>query len=327
MNSPDGPGDVDLADVTRPAAPIRGWPDGYSSAGALTFDLDAEAVALTADPDSRHRMGAMSHQAYGPLVGVPRILDLLDDFGVAATFFTPGYTAERYPRVVRQIVERGHEVAAHGYLHENMVGMTRGVESQVIERGIDAVHRAAGVRPTGYRAPMWEVNYHTAAVLADLGIEYDSSLMDAEHPYRLLSDATDAHSSTITELPCSWLLDDWEQYAYLPGLFGPGVIESPAKALEMWTWELEGIHRLGGLFNHTSHPFLAGRPSRMRALQRLLEVMLDLDSMWVTTLGDIAAHVHGLGLTPRALPQPELPTTADGSAWPPAPTSEGVPRR
>lgn len=307
-------------DAAIPATRIE-WPEGRRSAGCLTFDLDAEAVALTADPGSRHRLGAMSHQAYGPLIGVPRILDLLDEYGVTGTFFTPGFTAERYPSIVREIAERGHEVAAHGYLHENMIGMPRDVEAQVIERGIDAVHRAAGVRPMGYRAPMWEANYHTAAVLADLGIAYDSSLMDAEHPYRLLSDPADRQSPVITELPCSWLLDDWEQYAYLPGLFGPGVIESPVKALEMWRMELEGIHRLGGIFNHTSHPFLTGRPSRLRALEQLLESMVRLDGMWITSLGEIAEHVAGLDLEPRGLPQPELPTTATGGAWPPETSS------
>lgn len=293
------------------------WPADYQSAGALTFDLDAEAVALTADPNSRSRMGAMSHQAYGPLVGVPRILDMLDDHNVKATFFVPGYTADCYPGVVRQVAERGHETAAHSYLHENMVGMSRRTESTVIARGIDAVERAAGVRPVGYRAPMWEVNYHSPGVLVELGIAYDSSLMDADVPYRLRTDPSDPSSSVITELPCSWLLDDWEQYAYLPDLFGTGVIESPVKALEMWRLELTGIHRRGGLFNHTSHPFLSGRSSRLWALEQLLVTMLSLEHMWVATLGEVAKHVAKLNLEPRSLPQPRLPTSANGSPWPP----------
>ena len=57
-------------------APIR-WPEGYTSAGCLTFDLDAEAAVLTADISAVSRMSPMSHQSYGPLVAVPRILGCL----------------------------------------------------------------------------------------------------------------------------------------------------------------------------------------------------------------------------------------------------------
>lgn len=60
-------------DVTLPAAPVT-WPDGRQAAAFLGFDMDAEDVALTVDPESRHRLSAMSHQAYGPLTGMPRVL-------------------------------------------------------------------------------------------------------------------------------------------------------------------------------------------------------------------------------------------------------------
>ena len=59
----------------------------------------------------------MTHQAYGPLVGVPRLLELLDDFGLKATFFVPGLTADRYPQTVERIVAAGHEVDHHSYSH------------------------------------------------------------------------------------------------------------------------------------------------------------------------------------------------------------------
>ena len=67
---------------------------------------------------------AMTHQAYGPLVGAPRILELLVEYSLKATFFVPGFTAERYPHVVSRIVEEGHEVAHHSYSHRNPVDLT-----------------------------------------------------------------------------------------------------------------------------------------------------------------------------------------------------------
>jgi peptidoglycan-N-acetylglucosamine deacetylase len=89
-----------LRSSATPPAPVA-WPPGYTAAGCLTFDLDAEAAVLTADISSARRMSPMSHQSYGPLVGVPRILDLLARNEIRATFFVPGFSAHRYPDVVR----------------------------------------------------------------------------------------------------------------------------------------------------------------------------------------------------------------------------------
>ncbi len=77
------------------------------------------------DPSHADRMSAISHQAYGPLTGVPRLLKILARHNLTSTFFVPGYTAVRYPDVIRSIVADGHEIAHHGYLHEPMRGTDR----------------------------------------------------------------------------------------------------------------------------------------------------------------------------------------------------------
>jgi peptidoglycan-N-acetylglucosamine deacetylase len=297
---------ADLASGTTPPGPVA-WPDGYSAAACLTFDMDAEAAVLTADIHSIRRMSPMSHQSYGPLVGVPRILGLLEKHGVRATFFVPGYSAHRYPEVVRAIAEAGHEIAHHSYFHENTAGMDAKTEGDMIDLGLRALKDVAGVRPAGYRAPMWEMNYHTPALLAERGFRWDSSLMDSDHPYLL---SVDGGPRTLVEVPVSWGLDDWEQYAFLPDLIGSGVIESPAKALEMWTLELEAMYKLGAAFTLCCHPFLSGRPSRALALERLIERMLVQRGLWITTVGEVADHVASLDLAPRTCPRPVIPADA-----------------
>ncbi len=309
----------DLVTTAAPAAPVA-WPDGYKAAACLTFDLDAEAAVLTADINSIHRMSPMSHQAYGPLAGVPRLLDLLGKHGLSATFFIPGYSAHRYPAAVRSIAEAGHEIAHHSYFHENTIGMDAKTEADMIDLGLEALAEVAGVRPVGYRAPMWELTYNTPRLLADRGFLYDSSLMDSDHPYRLVV-AGSSHQSSLIEIPVWWGLDDWEQYAFLPDLIGPGVIESPAKALEMWLLELEAYYQIGAAYTLTCHPFLSGRPGRARALERLIERMAELPGLWVTTLGAVARHVAGLDLTPRTCPQPVLP---DAAYWVARPGASGA---
>ena len=304
-----------LMSSTRPAGPIA-WPGGHTAAACLTFDMDAEAAILTADISSITRMTPMSHQAYGPLVGVPRILALLARHDLKATFFVPGYSAHRYPGVVRAIAEAGHEIAHHSYFHEDTTGMDAKTEGDMLDLGLRALRDVAGVRPEGYRAPMWELNYHTPRLLAERGFRYDSSLMDADHPY-LLAVGDEPGAPTLAEIPVSWGLDDWEQYAYLPGLTGSGLIESPAKALEMWTLELEAMHRLGAAFVLTCHPFLSGRPSRAEALDRLIGRMKELPGLWITTLAEVARHTAALNLTARTCPQPVIPPDAYWVARPP----------
>lgn len=289
--------------MSVPAGPLE-WPDGHSAAAAFTFDLDAESAVLWGAPQTAQRMGIISHQAYGPLVGVPRLLRMLERHGVRSTFFVPGYTAHRYPDVVRDIVAAGHEIGHHGYLHEQPSGLTEQEEETALDRGLAALEQVAGVRPVGYRAPMWDLSWRTPALLAERGFLYDSTLMDADVPYELA--IRPGAQQSLVEIPIQWALDDWEQYCYLPEISGSGLIETPAKARELWQGEYDAMTAEGGCWVLTNHPFLSGRPARARALEALMEHVVADPSSWVASLGEIAAHVRGLGLTPRTIEPPRL---------------------
>ncbi len=282
-----------------PAQPVA-WPHGKRAAACFSFDVDAESAVLNVDATHADRMSVMSHQAYGPLVGVPRLLAMLARHAVSATFFVPGYTALRYPDVVRAIVDGGHEVAHHGYLHEVLTGKTPDEEAAILDRGTEALAALTGESPVGFRAPMWELNWHSPALLAERGFLYDTSLMDADHPYELRTGA-----GSLVEIPVQWALDDWEQYCFLPEISGTGLIESPRKAAEIWRLEFEGLRAVGGCFVLTNHPFLSGRPSRAAALEELVEHVVSCSDVWVAPLREIATHIRGLGLAPRSIVRPD----------------------
>ena len=194
----------------------------------LSFDVDAETPILVEGRRYADNAGVMSHQAYGPLVGVPRILDLLQEHSLPATFFVPGVTAERYPDAVEQILAAGHEIGHHSYAHFSPFDQDEAAESSDFERALEALARF-GVEPRGFRCPSWEPAWRTPALVAEYGLAYDSSLMDADTPYLLETSAGE-----IVELPVHWSLDDWEQYAYLPRPPFNSPIESPQKVLDLW---------------------------------------------------------------------------------------------
>ena len=282
------------------------WPDGVRAAACFTFDVDAESPILWDHPEASQHLDVMSHQAYGPRTGVPRLLRRLDRTGSRATFFVPGYTAERWPDAVRAIRDAGHEIAHHGYMHEGSRGADVAEEEARLLRGLEALEAVAGVRPVGYRAPNWELSYELPALLARHGFRYDSGLMDADHPYRLAVGPAPGAPSII-ELPAHWSLDDWEPYNYLPGLTGSGVIASPADVVARWTLELEALVEEGGLFMLTNHPFVSGRASRAAALERLIERAKAVDGLWIATCADVAAWVETLDLVPVVHSPPVLP--------------------
>ncbi len=273
----------------------------------LSFDVDAETPILVQGRRHAENAGVMTHQSYGPLVAVPRILDLLQEYGLPGTFFVPGVTAERYPDAVEQILAAGHEIGHHSYAHFSPIDQDAAAERSDFERALEALARF-DVGPKGFRCPSWEPHWRTPALVAEFGLEYDSSLMDADSPYLLETPAGD-----IVELPVHWSLDDWQQYAYLPRPSFKGPIESPQKVLDLWISELDAMRRYGSLFVLTCHPFLSGRPHRVEVLRKLIEHALETKDVEFVEAREAARRARGDdGLPHRRLE----PVVADENVYP-----------
>jgi peptidoglycan/xylan/chitin deacetylase (PgdA/CDA1 family) len=283
------------------------WLGDSAALAVLSFDVDAESAILAQGRRYADHAMVMTHQAYGPLVGVPRLLGLLEDFGITGTFFVPGLTADRYPQVVERIAAAGHEIGHHSYSHLSPVDLGEAGERADFERALETLDRV-GVRPKGHRSALWEASWRTPALVAEYGLEYDSTLMDDDKPYLLETDR-----GTIAELPPHWSLDDWEQYAYLPRPPIGVNIESPAKVLDLWTNELDAMRRHGCLFMLTNHPFLSGRPGRVETLRRLVEHALGRGDVEFVTAAEVAARVRE---DPQATKRTLRPVEVDAATYP-----------
>lgn len=274
------------------------WPTGKSCAAMITVDMDSESGILFSNPEAGEHLDVLAQMAYGERTGVPRLLRIFEQRGIHATFYIPGFVADRWPDAVRQVVDAGHEIGHHGYLHEYLTQVPSDeVEEQILVRGIDALERLTKERPLGYRAPGFKMRHSTPALLAKHGFLYDSSLQDTDTPYRLLaSDRADAAS--IVEIPVQWQLDDWLYYMALPGL-RPGVtMRNPKEVVDIWAGEARALEAEGGVVNLTLHPFCSGRAARAHAVDQFIEMLMDNDQVWLTTGVELARHVQSQPLQP-----------------------------
>ncbi|BBI21005.1 polysaccharide deacetylase [Qipengyuania flava] len=117
---------------------------------------------------------------------VARILDLFDEAGVKATFFTLGWIAERNRTVMRAIVDRGHELASHGYDHARVFTLSRTEFAEDLAKSRAILEDAAGQAITGYRAPSFSIdarNRWAHEVLAEHGYAYSSSVAPIVHDH------------------------------------------------------------------------------------------------------------------------------------------------
>jgi polysaccharide deacetylase family protein (PEP-CTERM system associated) len=151
--------------------------------------------ALSVDVEDWFQVGAFEKViARGSWDGLPHrvernsdaVLALFAEAGVKATFFTLGWVAERYPALIRRIVDQGHEIASHGWDHARVFSMTPQMFREDLARARKALEDAAGVAVTGYRAPSFSIDLRTPwahVVLAEAGYAYSSSVAPIRHDH------------------------------------------------------------------------------------------------------------------------------------------------
>lgn len=272
-----------MSPAASPTETRIAWPNGARCAVMLSFDFDAETLWIGRDPANLKRPGTLSQGTYGARVGVPKILELLADQGLPATFFVPGWTAETHTARVEAIVRAGHEVGHHGYLHKWPDPDRPAEEIEEIEKGLEALRRTVGVKPTGYRSPAGETSENLFRLLVERGFVYDLSLMADINPYRIPA----GDGRTLIELPWHWSLDDAPYFLF--SIKTPRPIFTNDHVFQVWTEEFREIYRWGGLFDLVMHPQVTGRPSRVALLRRMIGFIRSFPDVWFGTGSQVAS--------------------------------------
>lgn len=250
------------------------WPDGARVAVLLSFDVDNETVhGLRTGTVS---IGPLSQGQYGARVALPRVLQLLEEKDVPATFFFPAWSLKLAPEQAGLIQAPGiHEIAVHGWIHELNTTLDADTEARLLRQAVDAIEEIAGVRPVGYRAPSWNHSPNTLSIIREMGFLYESSLMADDRPYELVQAG---EPTGLVELPVEWILDD----APLLSPRGDRYM-NPRDVLQVWIDEFEGAWEDRTMFLLTMHPHVIGHRSRILVLEQLIDHIKAKDGVWFGT--------------------------------------------
>ncbi|MEO7242450.1 MAG: polysaccharide deacetylase family protein [Variovorax sp.] len=258
------------------------WPEGKRSAFCFSVDVDADSPLLWSlrDQPASRLMGHLEQRAFGPRVGIWRLLDLLSRCGIHGSFFVPASVAERHPQLLPAFVERGHEIGLHGYFHEIVAHVSDAEFTGALDASLELFHRQVGITPKGFRSPAWEMTPHMLAEVKKRGM-YDSSLSGFDNPYTL---------GGVVEVPVQWAIDDAVFFKFLGGGGDQWPPVSPGNVLDIWQSEWQGLHDAGGLLMLTVHDWVSGRAHRIQVLETLIERVRQSPGSWIATVGEVAAH-------------------------------------
>lgn len=175
-------------------------------------------------------------------------------------------------------MEKGHEIAFHGYIHEDYSRLSKEEALLYLDKGLSNF-KELGISPKGFRAPYWRLHEWLLELLVDKKIEWDSSLMDNDTAYIM-----SFGKNILVELPVSYVLDDWVLFEehYL----------SYDSILKTWIYEYESILEENGTFVLTLHPSVIGRKARIKILEKLLIRVVRDNKSWIATGYEISKWVR-----------------------------------
>ena len=228
---------------------------------------------------------------YGARAGLWRLLDLLDAYGVKATFSSCGRAVANTPILASEPLARGHEISAHGWRWETHAGMEEAQERAVIAGTVAAIEKACGQRPLGWHTKSSASVNTRRLLLEEGGFLYDSDAYDDDLP-RLVQVQGQPH----VVLPYAF---DTNDMRFAPG---QGFVQ-PEDFSRYCISAFDMLLREGAtqpkMLSIGLHLRLIGRPARLRGLEQLLEhVRRHQDAVWVARRIDLARHwraLNGLG--------------------------------
>ena len=278
--------------------PDAKWPGGARVAINLVVNIEEGAELSLADGDPANEpmhevtskvttqpdLCRESHFEFGPRLGYWRVMRELEEAGVKVTLNACGRAAQRTPELLKDAVDRGHDLCAHGWLWQSPAGMPAAEEEAMMVRTLEAIESATGVRPTGWHCKSTPT-LQTRALAAKLGMLYDSDAYNDELPYWVAGE-----QGPHLVLPYQFDTNDMRFFGESPAFvqakdFSDYVIETIQRLLdEGESWQSSAMLTIG------LHLRIVGRPGRINALRDILTFIKSDPRLWIATRTEIARH-------------------------------------
>lgn len=271
--------------------PPIAWPSGKAVAVAIVVNLEwfpilpadkpfrAPGHMVTPYPDYRH----YTAREYGTRIGFYRMLDAFAKVDARVSVAINSAIAERYPRIITDILSAGHEIVAHSTDMNGTIasGLPEDEERALIAAALDALEQAAGTRPRGWMSIARSQSFNTPRLLAEAGLAYMADWVNDELPYRFETGA-----GAIVNVPVNHELSD-RQIVTVQQQSADSYVEQIMDAYTLLHGEAStlGASRMLPL-NVT--PYIMGLPYRIDALERLLDWLTEQDDAAFHSLGEIA---------------------------------------
>ena len=274
----------------------------------------------------------ISRGVFAARQGVPRILEMMDRYGIKTTWDITGHSIESFPKESELIVKYGHELGVHGYTHENPLAMSRQQEADVLDKCIELVTDLCGVRPVGYVAPWWELSPNTIDLLLERDFLYDRSVMEDDYTPHYLRrgdswtkiDYTQeaktwmkpwqpGEAVELVELPASWYLDDAPPMMFVKTFPNSHGWVNPRDVEDIWRDQFDWIYRHYdyAIYTCVIHPDCAGKPQVLMMLERLFDHMLAHEGVRMSRCGRWP-RTSNAGSPSTARPKARPPRTRRG---------------
>jgi peptidoglycan-N-acetylglucosamine deacetylase len=265
------------------------WPGGTRCCVSITVDL-----SIAAGPEGIRATDLRTPPAlFGIGQGLAAVLRLLKRYELKATFAVPGVIAHIYPDKIRPLASEGHEIAAHGFKHEDVSALERSDESERIARTTDILSEVTGRRPAGwFSLPRQDdpfaggtISPNTMQLLIEAGYTYMGNGLADDIPHYWVTDFTSRQA--ILTLPYYYHFDD--QFFLMFPRRGTG-LEHPDALFRNWKAEFDAQYRRGRHFNMTLHPQHIGWSNRLQLLGNFLGHMRSFPDLWNPTGEECARY-------------------------------------
>lgn len=272
------------------------WPNGARLAISLVINYEegSERSLAMGDPDQEsmtewgsyaipagtRNLAMESMYEYGSRVGIWRILDILEEQSVRATFHACAVAFEQNPDVARAAVAGGHEICSHGYRWEEVFRLSEAEEREHIRLAVESFERTCGKRPVGWYC-RYGASIHTRRLVAEEGgFLYDSDAYNDDVPYFV-----EVEGSRHLVVPYTADVNDF-RYWNSPGL------SQASDFLEYMKESFEVLYEDSAtgprMMSIGLHPRMVGRPGRVRAIKRFIEYARQSEGVWFATREEIA---------------------------------------